>query len=325
MHSFLPDSARVERVVDRFQAMAAFVKAAESGSLSAASRALGISLASVSRQVSSLEAQLGAQLLIRTTRRLALTESGRLYYESARHILGEVAETELALTARVAVPSGRLHVSAPTLIGRRHLAPLLPAFLRRHPQVSVDLMLVDRAVSLVEEGVDLAIAIGRLEDSSVIARKLGTLRMVVCAAPDYLELRGEPQTPDALKDHDCLVFAASPADAEWRFQVAGHTVRIQVPARLHANALDAVVATALGGAGLVRAPSWLVAEPIAAGRLRIVLDAYERPPSDIHALFLPTRLLSAKLRAFTDFLVEAWGSIDLGGAAMAQRRAVDYS
>lgn len=293
--------------MDRVQAMTVFVKVVESGSLSGAARALGLSLPSVSRYVAGLEERFGARLLARTTRQLALTESGRLYYERAKRILGEIDDAELVLTAQAAVPSGRLHVSAPTLIGRLRLAALLPNFLARYPQIAVDLTLLDRPVSPVEEGIDVAIRVGRLEDSSMIARKLGTVRMVVCAAPAYLERRGEPQRPEELRDHDCLVFAAGAGADEWRFQgLPGRKAAVRVVARLRANMLDAVVAAALGGAGLVRAPSWQVAEHVASGQLKIVLAPFERPSSPIHAIFSHARPLPPKVRAFTDFLVERW-------------------
>lgn len=298
--------------MDRFEAMAVFIKVAEAGSLSAAARALGLSLTSVSRQLAALEERLGTRLVLRTTRRLALTEAGRLYHEQARRILGEVEEAEQALTAHQAEPTGRLHVAAPTLIGRLKLAPLLPDFLARHPGLAIDLTLTDRPVDLVEDGVDLVLRIGRQPDSSLIVRRLGGIRMRVCAAPAYLARRGEPASPEDLAGHDCVVFAMAPGPVSWPFQTAVGRVTVPVAARLRANDLDAAVAAALAGAGLVRAPSWQVADLVAAGRLTAVLTGYERPSAPVQALFLPSRLLSPKIRLFADFLAGRWIGRDFG-------------
>jgi DNA-binding transcriptional LysR family regulator len=292
--------------MDRLDAMTAFVKAAEAGSLSAAARALGLSLPSVSRQIKALEQHLGGRLLLRSTRRLALTESGRAYFERAKRILGEVDDAERALSSDPATPSGRLHVSAPALIGRLHVAPLLPQFLAQHAKVSVDLTFIDRPVDLIEEGIDLALRIGPLAPSRLVARKLGHVHLVVCAAPDYLMRRGTPQRPEDLAAHDCLVFAAVPEGADWHFQRGARKLTLRVPARLKANTLDPLVEAALGGAGLVRAPCWQVAEAIAAGRLIRVLGEHERPAAPIHALFPPGHPLPTKVRAFVDFLVARW-------------------
>ena len=298
--------------MDRFEAMAVFVAVAEAGSLSAAARELGLSLTSVSRQLAALEDRLGTRLILRTTRRLALTEAGRLYREQARRILSEVEEAEQALTAHQSEPSGRLHVAAPTLIGRLKLAPLLPEVLARHPRLSIDLTLTDRPVDLVEDGIDLAIRIGRLPDSSLIVRRLGHIRMQVCAAPGYLARRGEPAAPEDLAGHDCVVFAAAPGPVSWPFQTPAGRVTVPVAARIRANDLDAAVAAALAGAGLVRAPSWQVADLLAAGRLKPVLTAYERPSTPVQALFLPSRLLSPKIRLFADVLAKRWAGRDFG-------------
>jgi DNA-binding transcriptional LysR family regulator len=192
--------------MDKFAAMRVFVKIADAGSLSAAGRQLGLSLTSVSRQLMALEEALGTTLVERTTRRLSLTESGQLYYERAKQILEEVAEMERGLTMQTEVASGRLHVSAPSLLGRLRLAPMLPGFLEEHTRVSVDLMLVDRPVRLAEEGIDVALRIGPLEDSGLIVRKLDDIQLVVCAAPDYLRRRGEPATPEDLVEQDCVAF-----------------------------------------------------------------------------------------------------------------------
>lgn len=295
--------------MDQIAAMATFVRVVDSGSLSAAARAIPSSLTSVSRQITALEKQYGTQLLIRTTRRLTPTDDGRLFYDRAKSILGEFNEIELSLSSRHGKPAGRLRVSAPTLIGRLLVAPLLAEFLRRHPALSVDLMLVDRVVDVVEEDIHVALRVGHLPDSQLVARKLADLTMIVCAAPDYLHRRGVPRNPGDLSQHDCLVFSDAPGAAEWRFKAnGGKDCRIRVSARLWINSLDALVKAAEGGAGIVRVPSWQVATEIAAGRLQRILTTHERDATPVHLLFPPSRLTSPKTRLFADYLVDRWAS-----------------
>ncbi len=292
--------------MDKLAAVRVFVKIADAGNLSAAGRRLGQSLTSVSRQLMALEEFLGTTLVERTTRHLSLTESGLLYYERAKQILEEVAEAERGLTAQTGTASGRLHVSAPSLLGRLRLAPMLPGFLAEQTRVSIDLMLVDRPVRLAEEGIDVALRVGPLEDLGLIARKLDDIQIVVCAAPDYLRCRGEPARPDDLVEHDCLAFGDVPGVAEWSFQDGTVRRTLRIPTRLCVNDFDALVSAALAGAGLVRVPSWQVAHYLADGRLRIVLGAYQRPPTPLSILTLRNRLLLPKVRAFVDFLQQHW-------------------
>jgi DNA-binding transcriptional LysR family regulator len=292
--------------MDKFAAMRVFVRIADAGNLSAAGRQLGLSLTSVSRQLIALEEALGTTLVERTTRHLALTEAGQLYYERAKQILEEVAEAERGLTAQTGIASGRLHVSAPSLLGRLRLAPILPGFLAEQPKVSIDLMLVDRPVRLADEGIDVALRVGPLEDSGLIVRKLDDIQLVVCAAPDYLRQRGEPARPDDLVEHDCLAFSDIPDVAEWSFQDGAARRPLRIPTRLCANDFDTLVGAALAGAGLVRVPSWQVEHCLADGRLRIVLKAYQRPPAPLTVLTLRNRLPLPKVRAFVDFLQQHW-------------------
>lgn len=290
-------------MADYFDLMKLFVVTAESPSLASAGRKLGLSSASVSRGMTELETRLGTALVERTTRSLALTEQGRLFYEDVKRILAEIEAAENALTFELEVPVGRLCISAPSLLGRFWLGPLLPQFLRQHKRVTIDLLLLDRPVHLIEEALDAALHIGHLEDSELIARKLGDIRMVVCAAPAYLAKHGLPQTPEDLMRHECLVFADAGAAPEWRFQAKdGRKITIAPPARLRSNALDIVAAAALQGTGLVRAPSWQVAAAIASGRLAPVLEDYERPAAPLHVVFTKARSRLPKLRAFVDFL-----------------------
>src|ERR1700760_416103 len=292
--------------MDKLAAMRVFVKIADAGNLSAAGRQLGQSLTSVSRQLMALEEFLGTTLVERTTRHLSLTEAGLLYYERVKQILEEVAEAERGLTAQRGVASGLLHVSAPSLLGRLCLAPMLTGFRAEQTQVSIDLMLVDRPVRLAEEGVDVALRVGPLEDSGLIARKLDDIQIVVCAAPDYLRRRGEPARPDDLVEHDCLAFGDVPGVAEWSFQDGTARRTLRIPTRLCANDFAALVSAALAGAGLVRVPSWQIAHYLADGRLRIVLGAYQRPSTPLSILTLRNRLLLPKVRAFVDFLQQHW-------------------
>jgi len=301
--------------MDLVSAMATFVRAVDAGSLSAAARSLPSSLTSVSRQISALEEHFRTRLLLRTTRRLALTDEGRILYERAKAVLGEVKEIEAALTRDRHQPSGRIRVASPSLMGRLLIAPLLAEFLRRYPALSVDLLLVDRAVDMVEEDIHLAIRIGRLRDSQLVARKLADLRMIVCASPDYLARRGTPRAPADLVHHDCLVFSDAPGSAEWRFADDGKAGRkIRISGRLWMNSLEALATVAKEGAGIVRVPSWQVEADLAAGRLVRLLTDYEPAPVPLHVMFQPSRLASPKIRAFADYLVERWRGIDPFGA-----------
>ncbi|MHC2330785.1 LysR family transcriptional regulator [Bradyrhizobium sp. USDA 4454] len=297
--------------MDQLAAMAAFVRAVEAGSLSAAARSLPSSLTSVSRQISALEAHFGTRLLVRTTRQLALTDDGRILYERAKSILGEVGEIEAALARDPHQPSGRIRLSSPSLIGRLVIAPLLVEFLRRYPALSVDLLLIDRAVDMIEEDIHLAIRIGRLRDSQLVTRKLTDLQMIVCASPDYLARHGAPRTPGDLADHDCLVFSDSPGSAKWRFADGTKTGRkFRISGRLWMNSLEALVAAARNGAGIVRVPAWQVQSDLANGRLQRLLIDHEPAATPLHLMFQPARLASPKIRAFVDYLVEQWGKID---------------
>jgi DNA-binding transcriptional LysR family regulator len=310
--------------VDQLGALATFVRVVDAGSLSGAARSLPSSLTSVSRQISALEERYGTQLLLRTTRRLALTDDGRILYERAKSILGELKEVEATLSRGRQEPSGRIRVSAPTLMGRLLVAPLLAEFLRRYPSLTLDLLLVDRTVDMVEEDIHLSLRVGHLPDSQLVARKLADLRMIVCASPAYLERRGVPQTPVDLGRHDCLVFSDTPGIAEWRFKDGSKAERrIRMAGRLWVNSLDALVSAAREGAGIVRVPLWQVEADIATGALQRILRDYEPPPTPLHLLFQPSRLASAKTRVFVDYLLERWRTADAFGTHPAVRLKPD--
>lgn len=297
--------------MDQFAAMATFVRVVDAGSLSAAARSLPSSLTSVSRQISELEQHFGTRLLLRTTRRLALTEDGRTLYERAKSILGEFKEVEAALSRGHHQPSGRLRVSAPSLMGRLLVAPLLHEFLHRFPSLSVDLLLVDRDVDMIEEDIHLSLRVGHLPDSQLVVRKLADLQMITCASAAYLKRRGTPQVPADLQHHDCLVFSDTPGVAVWRFgRDPKAEYRIRLTGRIWVNSLDALVTAAKHSAGIVRVPSWQVEAELADGRLRRILRKHEPTPTPLHLLFQPSRLASKKTRAFADFLIEHWRKSD---------------
>ena len=266
-------------------------------------------MTSVSRQISALEQRYGTQLLLRTTRRLALTDDGRVLDERAKSILGELKEVEATLSRGRQQPSGRIRISAPTLMGRLVVAPLLAEFLRRYPSLTVDLLLVDRAVDMIEEDIHLSLRIGHLPDSQLVARKLADLSMIVCASPAYLERRGVPQVPAELGRHDCLVFSDTPGIAEWRFREgAKKDRRIRIAGRLWMNSLDALVSAAKEGAGIVRVPSWQVEADIAGGSLQRILFDYEPPPAPLYSAVSARPAGVAKDEAFIDYLLERWHS-----------------
>ena len=312
--------------MDQLAALATFVRVVETGSLSKAARSLPSSLTSVSRQLSALEQHFGTQFVRRTTRRLRLTDEGRMLYERAKAVLAELKQVEAALSANHQEPTGRLRISAPTLIGRVLIAPLLAEFLRLYPSVSVDLQLVDRAVDMLEEDIHIALRIGHLPDSQHIVRRLTDIQMIVCAAPFYLKQRGTPDTPAELSGHDCLAFSETPGIGEWRF---GGEARSQsntaISARLWVNSLDALVLAAEQGAGVVRVPSWLVKRELSAGRLVRILKDFEPPAAPLNVLFQSARLASPKTRVFADYLVERWRRLDPFGSRPTRSSVTDAS
>jgi len=290
--------------------MSLFVAAIDAGSLSGASRTSGLSLSSVSRHLSALEERVGTRLLIRTTRTLALTEAGQRYYDMSKRVLTEIDEMESGLHTDAETPVGRLHISGPTLFGRYFMLPLLAKFAVTHPRIVMDVMLLDRQHNLIEEGIDVAVRIGPMVDSSLIVRKLGALRWIICAAPGYLEQRGTPRGLADLSGHDCLVYSQDSVSSEWQLLDGDKPTQVRVPVRMRSNTLDGVVAAAVEGAGLVYAPAWSVMNFVKSGRLRIVLSDHELPPFPINAVFTHNRLLSGKVRALVDYLAQKFVDTD---------------
>jgi DNA-binding transcriptional LysR family regulator len=290
--------------MDRLDAMQAFVTVADLKGFAAAARKLRLSPSAVTRLVAALEDRLGARLLQRTTRQVALTDTGARYLERIRRILADVDEAEIAAEGERARPSGRLVISAPVGFGRLHVSPVLTAYLKRHREVSAELRLGDRTINLVEEGVDLAVRIGHLPDSSLVARHVGDMRRIMVASPGYLKSRGEPKKPQDIAVHDTIEFGATSGSAEWRLVEGGNEVRVDYTPRLSTNIADVAIQYAEAGGGLTRVLAYQAAEAIKRGRLKIVLAKFEQPALPIHIVYPTSRLLSAKVRTFIDLVVE---------------------
>lgn len=292
-------------MLDRLTGLEVFNKVAALGSLSAAGRAMGMSQTMVTKHIAALEQHLGVKLFHRTTRRLSITESGRNYLEASIRILAELEAADSAVAADHFEPRGVLRVNAPVSFGTHQIAPLLSEFSRRFPQVTVELGLNDRLVDLADEGWDLALRIGSLGDSSLIARRIAPCRTVVCASPSYLQAHGKPQKHADLSKHNCLGYTLSRLTGadRWMFGLRGD-VAVQVSGNLRSNNGDALRAAAVAGQGLIYQPTFMVADDLRAGTL-VTVDL-DQPPVEfggVYAVFLPTPHLAAKVRAFVEFLV----------------------
>jgi DNA-binding transcriptional LysR family regulator len=285
--------------MDRLASMSVFVAVATAGSFSGASRELRMPLPTVSRKISELESHLDAKLLVRSTRKLVLTDVGESYLLACRRILEEVAEAERGATGEYNAPHGELLVTAPVVFGRLHVLPVAAAFLAAHREVDLRLVLTDRPLSLMDEHLDLAVRIGELPDSSLVATRVGQTRTVVCASPGYLKKRGTPKSLAALAEHDCITFAALGGADEWRFR-NGESVRVH--SRLVVNTAEAAVDGALCGVGLARVLAYQIAASVKARKLAIVLDKLEPAPVPVSLLYVRERRLTGKLRAFLDFI-----------------------
>jgi DNA-binding transcriptional LysR family regulator len=288
---------------DRLTGLEVFAKVAGSGSLSAAGRAMGLSQTMVTKHLAALEARLGAKLFHRTTRRLSITEAGRSYLESCERILAEIEAADAAVAVDRLEPRGLLRLNVPLVFGTRQIAPRLAEFARRHPRVTVELGLNDRVVDLAEEGWDLAIRIGHLSDSSLVARRIAPCRMVLCAAPSYLKARGTPRTTADLAGHNCLGYTLAQSGPDrW---LMGRRAELGVPIKgnLRANNGDALLAAAIAGQGIIYQPTFIVADDLRAGSLTaLTLDQLANERLAVHAIYLPDRHPPAKVRAFIDFI-----------------------
>ncbi|HLB14791.1 MAG TPA: LysR family transcriptional regulator [Burkholderiales bacterium] len=290
--------------MDKLRAMATFVRIVESGSLTAAAGALDVSGPSVVRLLASLERSLDVRLLNRTTRRMALTEEGRDYFERCKRILAEVAEAEAAAGNRRGAARGELRVTAPVLFGRMHVAPLAAGFVARHDGVSVDLLFVDRVVNLLEEGLDAGVRIADLPDSSLVAIPVGEVGRVVCASPKYLARAGTPRTPQALRAHACIRFGGLGAMDQWTFREADRKLAVPVRGPLAGNQADALLEACAGGLGIGMFLSYQVAPLVAAGRLKLLLADYWPLPVPVSVVYPHAKLLPARTRLFVDWVRE---------------------
>jgi len=291
--------------MDRLHLMTVFAAVAEAESFAKAARRLGMSAPAVTRAVSALERRLGVRLLTRTTRFVRATEAGLRYLEDARRIIAEVDEADQAVGGANAAPRGRLVVTAPVLFGRIFVAPVLVDYLRRHQDVTVSALFLDRVVHLVEEGVDVAVRIGQLPDSSLQAIPVGQVRSVLCAAPGYLEQHGAPATPADLKAHVLIASSGISPNPEWHFAQGARTFGVKVDPRLSVTTNDAAIEAALQGFGIARLLSYQVAPMLASGALRTVLGDYETGALPIHVIHREGRHAAAKVRSFVDMAVES--------------------
>jgi DNA-binding transcriptional LysR family regulator len=280
--------------------MTILLEAVESGSLSAAGRRLHIPLATVSRRISELEEHLKIRLLIRGSRKLMLTDAGRDYVASCRRVLEDISEIERIASGEYRVPQGELVISALVSLSRTHILPILADFLAAYPDIKVRLSQSDRAVNLLEEHVDLAVRLGTLPDSSLIATRVGLIRRVLCASPRYLETRGVPATPEDLERHDCIAFEAI-ATGDWEFHRQGVEYAVPIRSRLVVTSAEVAAAAALADVGIARVMSYQIAEHLQSGRLQLLLEAYEPAPLPLSFVYPSQRQVPLKLRAFLDF------------------------
>ncbi len=296
--------------MDRFENMETFVRIVEAGGISAAAERLGVAKSAVSRRLKELEAHLGVELFHRTTRRMKLTETGRSFYHQSVRILQDLLEAELATSQQHGVLKGGLRAALPLSFGLMHLGPAVNEFLKMHPQIEFDLDFNDRQVDLIEEGFDLAVRIARLADSSLIARRIAPVQMVLCASPQYLERRGTPVAPEELQTHDCLAYSLERSVEYWDFYAADDRHhRVKIHPRLKAGSGTYLRDAAVDGFGIVLLPSFLAYQQIEAGSLAVLLRDYRCPRLHAYALYPQTRHLSQRVRAFVDFLVQRFAGV----------------
>jgi len=296
--------------MDKFEDIQAFIAVVDTGSFTAAAERLGSAKSAVSRRVSALEERLGVQLLHRTTRVQSLTQTGRSFYEHGTRILADLEEAEAAVQQEHGELRGTLRFALPLSFGVRHMCGPIASFSKQHPKVRFDLDLNDRRVDLIEDNFDLALRIGRLSDSSLIARRLFDVRAVVCASPNYLNLHGTPQTPDDLRDHQCLVYSNLADPNKWGFEDRdGNKGTVKVSRVMTASSGDFLANAAAHGMGVVIQPTFIASQAIRSGKLVPVLTDYSWPISPAYAVYPPTRHLSYRVRAFIDFLAEKFAGI----------------
>ncbi|QOZ30481.1 LysR family transcriptional regulator [Bradyrhizobium sp. CCBAU 53421] len=289
--------------MDRFEGMSIVLAVAEAGSLTAAARRRKMPLATVSRKVSELEAHLRTKLFNRSTRAFVPTDAGLSYIAAAKRILADVSEAERAVAGEYETPRGELSVSTLVALGRSCLQPILSEFLKTFPEVDVHLNLEDRTVNLLEEHIDVALRVGELADSSLIAVRVGEIHRVVCASAEYLESRGMPKSPDDLQAHDCISYPPMQSPSTWRFKRDRTDYVVPVRSRFVASNLESACDAARGGLGITEAFSYLLADSISSRRLIPLLQDFQPPPQPVNFVYSPNRFMPAKLRVFLDFAV----------------------
>jgi LysR family transcriptional regulator for bpeEF and oprC len=294
--------------MDRLVSMRMFARVAETGSFSSVAREMGTTQPTVSKQVAALEKTLGAKLLHRSTRRLSLTEDGSDYYERCVRILNEVEEAEANVGQMQARPTGRLRVNIPVAFGRLHVVPRIWGFMRAYPGIEVELILNDRFVDLVVEGVDLAIRVGPATDATVRARRLGGTPQVTIGTPAYFEKHGEPETPADLARHNCILYTLSATPHEWHFRGPEGVERVRIKGTFSANYSEAVRDAVKNELGIAVLPTWLLGDDLETGVLRTTLDTYRPNPLEIHAVYPATRYVPSKVRCFVDYFIHAFES-----------------
>ncbi len=289
--------------MDRLDAMSVFMTIVESGSFSEASRRLGMPLATVSRKVADLEAHLKTQLLKRPARKLILTDAGRSYMAACKRIVEQVDEAERDASGEYRMPIGELAVTAPSPLGHMHLMPIALEFMAAHPEIHLRLILSDRVVNLLEENVDVAIRIGDLRDSSMVGTRIGSIRHVVCASPEYFATHGRPKKPQDLSKHDRITIDGYASPRGWKFAGPKGEIVVPVTSKLDVSSSEAAIIAAISGVGIARVMSYKMEEAKRAGQLEIVLDAFEPAPWPVNILYTARRLVPLKLRTFIDWTV----------------------
>lgn len=286
--------------------MQLFVRVVQEGSFSATARTLGTTPSSVSRQVSQIEVELGTRLFQRTTRKQSLTEAGEIYFQHAERIIADLETAHLAVKRLTDMPSGSLHITAEADFALAHIAPMLPDFLERYPEIQVRFSMNANMIDLIDGGIDVALRMGHLSDSSLVARQIAVSKSLVCASPSYLEKHGTPSHPSELEAHSCLSFKVKPGKKYWCFKVAESLLEVPVSGRINVNSIAFLRDIALEGQGIIMVPSWVIRDELSKGKLIPLLEDYPLEPISmpIQAVFAHNRHLAPKVRAFVEFLAE---------------------
>jgi DNA-binding transcriptional LysR family regulator len=288
--------------MDRLEAMSVIIAVTETGSFSAASRRLRTPVATISRKVAELETRLKAQLFQRSSRQMTLTEAGRSYIEACKRIIEQVDDAEREVSGEYRIPKGDLAVTAPWGLGHMHLVPITVEFLSAYPEIALRLVLTDRIVNTVDENIDVSIRIGVLPDSNLIATRIGTVRFVICASPEYLTARGLPKEPGELGDHDCITIDDITAQRTWKFAKGNREIDVPIRSRLRVTDSEAAIEAAIAGAGIARVMSYKMEAARRAGALVPMLESFELPPLPMHIIYAERKPMPLKLRAFLDWV-----------------------